>query len=127
MNCYHRNRSDDALQNDLVDLLGFEKFDLIEVLLRKRLNIVQAHKRVYVDQVYANANANNTNTNNKFGNQMSKKRVKKNAWWHKYDPTNALLNAVTSDVVVHTETEKKIKKTDAKRRKKINKNNNCKS
>lgn len=102
-----KQSSSDQIQNELVELLGFENIELTEYLFSNRENVVKAYKAFIID-----------------GKSTSRKKH-----INILDPIaqnlkqSKLATTVSSDIMVHTETEKKIKKLMRKEEKKLNKSN----
>lgn len=86
------------IQNELAELLGFDKLELVEYLLGNRESVVNAYKLYITD-----LNAVKMRKNASLGSMTAKK------------PT------IASEIVVHTETEKRIKKQIQKEEKRLNK------
>lgn len=95
-------KTNDSLQNELLELLGFEKCDLISDLLVSRVAICQSYKRVYIDNKGAKTLAVVSSGAKSSG-----------------DSNTAAV--IGSDIIVHTKGEKKIKKLMRKEEKKLNK------
>jgi hypothetical protein len=96
-------KSNDELQNDLLECLGFEKFDLIGYLLNNRVSVSKSYKRVYVDMV------------------KPLKTYASSAPMTKTSGQSDMASVLSSDIVVHTKSEKQIKKLIRKEEKKMNK------
>ena len=100
------SKSNDELQNELLETIGFEKFDLIGYLLSNRVNICKSYKRVYIDvkgptKTYAS-------TQPIVGKSSTA-------------ASNDIANVLNTEIVVHTKSEKQIKKLIRKEEKKLNK------
>lgn len=96
-------KSNDELQNDILDVIGFEKLEIIEFFLNERSKIVDSYKRFY--------------------DESGKPRIKQSASKGRGNKqqSNSTAAALSSDIIIHTETEKKLKKIMRKEEKKINK------
>ena len=98
------------IQNELVELLGFENIELSEYLFSNREQVVSAYKTYLIDGApRVRKTLGTVDLSDKMGKQASKMTL-----------------AVASDITVHTESEKKIKKLMRKEEKKINKYNQTK-
>jgi hypothetical protein len=103
------------MQNELVELLGFENIELSEFLLSNKDKVVQAYKYYLID---------GCNNSNIIGlSQRAKKHINTGNTNELALKQSKLSGAVTSDIMVHTETEKKIKKLIRKEEKRLNKHN----
>jgi activating signal cointegrator complex subunit 3 len=92
-------KSSDQVQNELVELLGYDKIELVEFLFTNRTAVVNAYKAHLDDQ-------------------SSKRQFKSNANM-KQKASNAP-PTISSEITVHTETEKKLKKLMLKDKKRMN-------
>lgn len=101
-----KTMSNDHIQNELVELLGFEQIELTMYLISNRENVVKAYKCNLID-----------------GNKGANKKVSLNNWDISSENNmkqSKLASSVASDLVVHTESEKRIKKLMMKEQKKLN-------
>ena len=103
-----KNTNSNELQNELAELLGFEKIELVEYLLTNRANVVNAYKLYLIDNVVGD-------------NNSSLGAIKQSIRQNKSSSNN--LPTIASEITVHTETEKKIKKQIRKEEKKLTKYN----
>jgi hypothetical protein len=100
--CLSSNKKNE-IQNELVELLGFDKLDTVEFLLSNREAVVNAYK-VYLqdlDQAGSKRKYFPKGTNNSACAAGSKKP------------------AIATEITVHTETEKRIKKQILKEEKRL--------
>jgi len=103
-----KNNDINQIQNELVELLGFEKIEIVEFLLSNKNSVVKAYE-AYIKE-----------------STSQERRVKHTSYSKPSNLTSSSgqSGAITSQIVVHTETEKKIKKLMRKEEKKLNKTNN---
>lgn len=103
-----KNNDINQIQNELVELLGFEKIEIVEFLLSNKNSVVKAYE-TYIKE-----------------SASQERRVKHTSYSKPSNLTSSSgqSGAITSQIVVHTETEKKIKKLMRKEEKKLNKTNN---
>ena len=92
-------------QNELLELLGFEKIELIEFLFSNSDNVVRAYTLYMNDPT------------------RKKAAPKLSAQTEKQKQADSAKPIVASEILVHTETEKKIKKQIRKEEKRLNKLN----
>jgi activating signal cointegrator complex subunit 3 len=104
-----KNTNSNELQNELAELLGFEKIELVEYLLTNRVNVVNAYKLYLIDNVVGD-------------NLSSLPTIRTSAIRQNKSSSNSL-PTISSEITVHTETEKKIKKQIRKEEKKLTKYN----
>ena len=102
-------KSNDELQNELLDTLGFEKFDLIGYLLSNRNNVFKSYKRVYIE---GGQSKGTTRTYASNAAPVASKTA---------TASNEIVNVLNSEILVHTKAEKQIKKLIRKEEKKLNK------
>ena len=102
-----KQSSSDQIQNELVELLGFENIELTEYLFSNRDNVVKAYKS-FIIEGKATTRKKHINILDPIAQNLKQSK---------------LASTVASDVMVHTETEKKIKKLMRKEEKKLNKSN----
>ncbi len=102
-----KNNDINQIQNELVELLGFEKIEIVEFLLSNKNSVVKAYETYMKEE----RKTNTTRTNLAKSSTISKPN------------TNSQSGALSSQIVVHTETEKKIKKLIRKEEKRMNKAN----
>ena len=98
-------KSSDELQNELLETIGFDKFDLIGYLLTNRSEICKSYKRVHVDQ----------------NKGQTKAYASSQPIVNKHTASNEIANVLSTEIVVHTKTEKQINKLIRKEEKKLNK------
>jgi activating signal cointegrator complex subunit 3 len=103
-----KNTNSNELQNELAELLGFEKIELVEYLLTNRVNVVNAFKLYLIDNVV--------------GDNLSSLPAIRSSVRQNKSASNSL-PTISSEITVHTETEKKIKKQIRKEEKKFIKYN----
>ena len=102
-----KNSSSNESQNELLELLGFEKIELIEFLFSNRDAVVRAYS-LYMNDIHRKKNASKTHS------QAEKQRQQQ---------SDTAKPIVASEILVHTETERKIKKQIRKEEKRLNKLN----
>lgn len=88
-------QSDAEIQNELVELLGFEKLELVEFLCTNKHKVIQAHN-------------NSKNSSSKSSRSVA-------------NPTSQAAAITSTDITVHTASEKRIKKQIVKEQKRLNK------
>ena len=106
-----KNNDINQIQNELVELLGFEKIEIVEFLLSNKNSVVKAY------ETYMKEERKTSTTRTNFAKSSSISKPNTN---------NQSGAALSSQIVVHTETEKKIKKLIRKEEKRMNKANAAK-
>lgn len=99
--CLCSKSRDEDLQNELVELIGFDHLEIVEYLLLNRKEVVDAYKLYMQDE--SGARRRFQAIEPKAGNSSSTGKK----------PT------IATEIVVHTETEKRIKKQIMKEEKKL--------
>lgn len=100
-----QNNDINQIQNELVELLGFENIEMVEFLLSNKNSVVQAYK-LYIKE------SESKTTSNRSVNQSNYKSITQK-------PSST--QAISSQIIVHTETEKKLKKLMRKEEQRLNK------
>lgn len=99
--CLTSGRRDEDLQNELVELIGFDHLDVVEYLLTNRKAVISAYKMYIQDDSGGKRRFQMALEPKSSGSSGGKK------------PT------IATEIVVHTETEKKIKKAILKEEKRL--------
>jgi hypothetical protein len=105
------------LQNELVELLSFDKIELAEYLYSNKEKVTEAFRKLLKDNVNSKASLLSKGTLSSAGDHLEKNSNVANANRKQVSMGDAL----RSEITVHTETEKKIKKLMRKEEKKLNK------
>lgn len=102
--CLNSGRRDEDLQNELVELIGFDHLDLVEYLLVNRKAVVAAYKLYMQDESAGSS---------KRRFQVSEPKQASAAGASSKKPT------ISTEIVVHTEAEKRLKKQILKEEKRL--------